>query len=169
VIHVATVAIGIGLAVSLLFSEVFGLAAGGMVVPGYFAMFLDQPVTIVLTVVASLMTFFIVHLLSTFIIIYGKRRTVLMILVGFLVGAFMDRLPYFLSGVPLEISDRLLVPMFGDTGAAQVIGYVIPGLVAIWMDRQGTIETLATLMSAAVVVRLILILVFGNELALLIK
>ena len=29
-----TVAIGIGLAISLLFSEMFGLAAGGMVVPG---------------------------------------------------------------------------------------------------------------------------------------
>ena len=31
------VSVGIGLAVSLLFSELFGLAAGGMVVPGYVA------------------------------------------------------------------------------------------------------------------------------------
>ncbi|NIP86402.1 MAG: poly-gamma-glutamate biosynthesis protein PgsC, partial [Planctomycetales bacterium] len=79
-----TVSIGIGLAISLLFSEMFGLAAGGMVVPGYFALFLNRPVDIVLTLIAALFTYFVVHLLSTFIIVYGKRRTVLMILVGYL-------------------------------------------------------------------------------------
>jgi poly-gamma-glutamate biosynthesis protein PgsC/CapC len=164
VIQVTTVAIGIGLAVSLLFSEVFGLAAGGMVVPGYFALFLNKPVAIALTVAAALSTYFIVHLLSTFIIIYGKRRTVMMILVGFLVRTLFDRLPYLLAGVPLQFGDSFPVMLFGNEDLATVIGYVIPGLVAIWMDRQGAIETLATLLTASVVVRLILILIYGTEL-----
>ena len=34
--------IGIGLAVSLLFSEIFGLAAGGMIVPGYIGLYLNH-------------------------------------------------------------------------------------------------------------------------------
>ena len=80
-----SVAIGIGLAVSLLFSELFGLAAGGMVVPGYFALALSRPIDVALTVIAALATYLIVYLMSTFILVYGKRRTVLMILVGYLV------------------------------------------------------------------------------------
>ena len=47
--------------------------------------------------------------------------------------------------------------------AFEVIGYVIPGLIAIWMDRQGVIETLAALITSSVVVRLVLMLVFGVE------
>ena len=51
------------------------------------------------------------------------------------------------------------------TGAEEftVIGYIIPGLIAIWIDRQGLVETLSALLTASVVVRLILILVFGAE------
>ena len=35
--------VGIGLALSLFFSETLGLAAGGMVVPGYVALMLHHP------------------------------------------------------------------------------------------------------------------------------
>ena len=54
-IELLTVAIGVGLAVSLLFSEMFGLAAGGMVVPGYCALFLNRPFNIALTLIAALL------------------------------------------------------------------------------------------------------------------
>ena len=36
--------IGLGLVTSLAFSEILGVAAGGMVVPGYIALYLDRPV-----------------------------------------------------------------------------------------------------------------------------
>ena len=35
-------------------------------------------------------------------------------------------------------------------GTTTIIGFVIPGLIAIWMDRQGVIETLAALVTSAV-------------------
>ena len=76
-IDILTASIGVGLAISLMFSEVFGLAAGGMVVPGYIALYLNRPIDIILTIAASLITYFVVTALSTFIIVYGKRRTVL--------------------------------------------------------------------------------------------
>ncbi|HEX2223230.1 MAG TPA: poly-gamma-glutamate biosynthesis protein PgsC/CapC, partial [Thermoanaerobaculia bacterium] len=44
----------------------------------------------------------------------------------------------------------------------RVIGYIIPGLLAIWIDRQGLVETVSILLTAAVVVRLTLI-VLGVE------
>jgi poly-gamma-glutamate biosynthesis protein PgsC/CapC len=155
-IELLSVAIGIGLAVSLLFSEMFGLAAGGMVVPGYFALYLNRPVDILLTVIAALVTFGIVHLLSTFVIVYGKRRTVLMILVGYLIRMLMNHIPAeFLQSV---------APLTDTKAEFAVIGYIIPGLIAIWIDRQGLVETLSALATASVVIRLILILIYGIEL-----
>jgi hypothetical protein len=43
-----------------------------------------------------------------------------------------------------------------------VIGYVIPGLLAYWMHRQGIIATLTTMMVAAILTRLIIIVISGG-------
>jgi len=159
-IDLLTSSIGIGLAISLLFSEMFGLAAGGMVVPGYIALYLNRPIDVILTLIAALITYFAVHSLSTFMIVYGKRRTVLMITIGYLIRGLMDQIPFYASDPLFAFSER-----FGGAPAEfAVIGYVIPGLIAIWMDRQGVIETLAALVTSSVVVRLVLMLVFGAEL-----
>ncbi len=141
--------VGIGLAVSLLFSELFAVAAGGMIVPGYIALNLTHPMDVVLTVLAGVVTFTIVRALSSFMIIYGRRRTVMMILVGYLVGMVL----------------RYSVANLAGPGGAEmdVIGYIIPGLIAIWLDRQGVVETLTAMMTASVVVRLVLVLVVGVE------
>lgn len=159
-IDLVSVAIGIGLAVSLVFSEVFGLAAGGMVVPGYMALYLDRPLHLLLTIGCSLSTYLVVRLMSTFVIIYGRRRTVAMILSGYLMRALFDLIPLDLlmshSIPPDEIAS--------EQDAVRVIGYIIPGLIAIWMDRQGVVETLSSLAAAAVAVRLIMILLYGDAL-----
>ena len=140
--------VGIGLVVSLLFTEIFGLAAGGMVVPGYIALQLTRPLDVVITLGAGFATFALVHALSSFIIIYGRRRTVLMILVGYMIGMLI-RVTNLSTSVGYDFD---------------VIGYVIPGLIAIWLDRQGIIETFASLLTASVVVRLILVITVGTEL-----
>ena len=158
-IDILTASIGIGLAVSLLFSEMFGLAAGGMVVPGYIALYLNRPIDITLTIAAALLTYFAVHALSTFIIIYGKRRTVMMITIGYLVRGLMETIRFDTFDSLARLSE-----LSGAPPEFSVIGYVIPGLIAIWMDRQGVIETLSALVTSAVVVRLVLMLVFGLEL-----
>jgi len=143
-------AIGIGLAVSVVLTELFGLASGGMVVPGYVALHLTKPLSLALTLAASFGAFAVVRALSSFIIVYGRRRTVLMILVGYVLGIAGNALIGGLPGV-------------GGTDRA-VIGYIIPGLIAIWLDRQGMVQTLCALCMAAVVVRLVLILVAGEAL-----
>ena len=137
--------IGIGLVVSLMFTELFGLAAGGMVVPGYFAVGLSQPMDLALTLATAFITFAFVHALASVVIVYGRRRTVLMILVGYIVGALMR-----------SMASDLETASGGDY---TVIGYIIPGLIAIWMERQGIVETISALLTAAVVIRLVLILV----------
>ncbi len=147
-IDLLPLSVGVGLAVSLLFTEAFGLAAGGMVVPGYLALAWSNPLSVLVTVGAGLITFLLVHALSAFLVIYGRRRTVLMILVGYAVGMGLRALPGLSLGGP----------------EAQVVGYIIPGLIAICLDRQGVVETLTALTTASIVVRLILVAVVGVEL-----
>jgi poly-gamma-glutamate biosynthesis protein PgsC/CapC len=148
--NIIIVSIGLGLCVSLLFSEFFGIAAGGMVVPGYIALYLNRPIMIVVTVLVSLLTYFIVNSLGAFMIVYGKRRTVLTIIIGFLLGWLV----------------RLLdpVPLGPQAVELSIVGYIIPGLIAIWMDRQGILETVALLVTSSTIVRLVLIIIFGREL-----
>jgi len=139
--------IGIGLVVSLLYAEIFGVAPGGIIVPGYLALGIYDPVTVSLTLGVSLLTFFIVRVLTTVMIIYGRRRTVLMLLVSFLLGSLVRAgLGVGTPVGPFEID---------------VIGYIVPGLIAIWMDRQGLIVTTSSALTAGVVTRLTGLLLLG--------
>jgi poly-gamma-glutamate biosynthesis protein PgsC/CapC len=149
---VQTVSIAVGLVVSLLFAEVFGLAAGGMIVPGYVALSMNKPLDVAITIVAALITFGVVRLISKFAIIYGRRRIVMMILVGFLVGSLMRATP----AVAAEVA---AVGTAATPLNLSVIGFIIPGLIALWIDRQGLVETVGALVTSAVVVRLVLIIV----------
>ncbi len=142
--------IAIGIVVSFVFSELYGLAAGGVVVPGYVALYIDQPYTIALTLSVALLTYAITKVMSSFVILYGRRRTSLTILVAFALGAWLSRvdaLPQF-----FQLDEQTDVA---------VIGYIIPGLIAIWFDRQGIVPTASSLTIAASVVRLILLLIVG--------
>jgi poly-gamma-glutamate biosynthesis protein PgsC/CapC len=145
---ILVLSIGIGLFISLIFSELFGLVAGGMIVPGYFALYLHQPIPIAFTLAIAYFAYLVAKLMSRFFIFYGKRRTVFLILLSFLLGILVDQ----------------SVEVFQD---AQPIGFIIPGLIAIWMDRQGILETLSTLIIVSTAVRLVLILWIGEELHIL--
>ncbi|MBD3367311.1 MAG: poly-gamma-glutamate biosynthesis protein PgsC [Candidatus Eisenbacteria bacterium] len=142
------VAIGIGLIMSLIFSEAFGLAAGGMVVPGYIALALAEPWRVVGTVVAAVLTYLTAKIMGQFMLLYGKRFLVMVILLGFLYG----HLTRVIFGRP----------EFPEFLSFEAIGYIIPGLIAYWMDRQGAFVTLMSMLMAAVMVRLVLILTTGG-------
>lgn len=144
-----TLSIGIGLAIGLLFAELFGVTAGGMVVPGYIALNLHDPVTVILTLIAGLATFFIVQGLSSVMLIYGRRRTVFMILIGYCLGMGLQ---------------MIATPPVGPFGKElDVVGFIIPGLIGMWLDRQGVVETISSLIIVSVMVRLILILTVGMD------
>jgi len=117
-----------------------------MIVPGYMALYLTRPLDLGLTIGVAFATFAAVRALSLFAIVYGRRRTALMILFGYILGMMVRRLPG-LEGVDYD-----------------VIGFIIPGLIALWMDRQGVMQTMASLIIVSVVARLILTLFVGTEL-----
>lgn len=142
------IAISLGLVMSLIFSEAFGLAAGGLVVPGYIAVALSEPWRAVGTVAVAMVAFLIVRLIGRFMILYGRRHLVMVILVGCLLRLIMKR-----------CFDE---PAFSDALSFEAIGYVIPGLIALWMEKQGVIQTLSAMLMAAALVRLILIVLLGG-------
>ena len=132
--------IGIGMVLSLFLTETLGVTAGGIIVPGYIAMNLDNPSRIVLTFAISFLVYLIIKILSNFILIYGKRRLVLALLLGFLFG-------YFTRSEDNIISSLMNMDLI-------VIGNIIPGLIANWMDRQGVVRTVSTVIITAGVTKL---------------
>ena len=80
--------------------------------------------------------------------LYGKRRIVLALILGFFFG--------YIS--------RNFIFMPEELGSVAVIGNIIPGLIANWMDRQGVIRTVAVVILTAVLVKLAVMLLFGGVL-----
>lgn len=146
---VVQAAVGLGVIISLVFTELLGASAGGIVVPGYIALYLDRPMQILGTLVISLLTWGIIRLISQFTLLFGKRRMVLSILIGFILG-WLSRVMIFNE---LTIHDLQM----------QSIGYIVPGLIANWFERQGFVKTVTVMTIAAVAVRLILMVVFKGE------
>lgn len=126
-----------------------GASAGGIVVPGYIALYLDKPLQILGTLAVSLLTWGIIRIIGMFTLLFGKRRMVLSILIGFILGWASRNLIFH----NVTIYDLQM----------QSIGYIVPGLIANWFERQGFLKTLSTMMIAAVLVRLILMVVFAGE------
>lgn len=135
--------------ISLIFSEMLGASAGGIVVPGYLALYLDKPMQIVGTLIVSLLTWGIIRVIGQFTLLFGRRRMVLSILIGFILG----------WGTRLLVFHNFTV----YTYQMQSIGYIIPGLIANWFERQGLVKTLATMGISTIVVRLALMVIFNGE------
>ena len=134
----------IGLILAALYVEVMGIYPGGIIVPAYLALFLDQPSRILVTVAAALLSLLSSKILSRSLILFGRRRFVMLILLGALWGqAWFLVAPHLYSG-PVEL---------------KVIGWVIPGLLANNLERQKFFETLASMFTVSVLVYIVVKLV----------
>jgi len=168
-LNLLALAIGVGLLLTLLVTEAFGIAAGGLVVPGYMALKIMQPINFMLTILVALATFAIIRVLSSFTIIYGRRMVGITILTAYVIGALLElaigggvAFQLVPAGAELVQGDSAtdsLIQQFGDPVFVElgVIGYIIPGLIALWFNRQGIMQTLSSLIITSVLVRLTLI------------
>jgi len=137
------IALGLGLLVNLLSTEVLGFPSGGFVVPGYLALFLNRPIRVLATFFIALLTWAIVHfILSRIMLLYGRRRFALTLLVGFIIAALSER---FLGGIQ------------GVSAEMRSIGHLIPGLLAAGMLSEGVIPTAAAALGGSALVRLLLV------------
>ena len=140
------ISIGLGIILSLVLSEALGVTAGGIIVPGYISLFLHQPVQVISTFSVAILVWLIIRGLSKVMFLYGKRRIVLALILGFFFG-YLSRTMY----IDTE-----------NIKSLAVIGNIIPGLIANWMDRQGVIRTLSVVLLTAVIVKLLVMILFGG-------
>lgn len=141
-------AIGIGMFLSLILTETIGLAAGGIVVPGYIALTLHNPIHIISTIVVGIATFMLVKVLSRYIILYGRRLLIASVLIGYLL-AYVTKISPALTFNALNFN-------------IETVGFVIPGLIAYWIARQGIFQTVAAMIIVSSLVRLILIIIHNG-------
>jgi len=137
----------IGLVLALLWAEITDISPGGIIVPGYFALYLDRPLRAAATLAVALLTLAIYRFLARRLILFGRRRFVLTVLVGAVLSqAWLLVLPSFFDA-PVEL---------------RVIGWVVPGILASSLARQKVLPTLASLAAVATltfaVVRLVSLL-----------
>lgn len=119
----------VGLLLALLWAEATDVSPGGLIVPGYLALYLDRPLRVLATLAAALLTLLIYKFLARRLILFGRRRFVLMVLLGALLAeAWLVALPRLLAA-PLEF---------------RIIGWVIPGILASNLARQKFLPTLAS-------------------------
>ena len=129
-----------GVLASIVFHELTQISPGGIIVPGYIALLMDDPLRVAVTVALSLLTWGAVRRLSEHVILFGRRRFAVFIIVSFLLR--------FATGFATAEADLPVT-------AAMVIGYLVPGILAHEIDRQGVVKTLSSMLMVAVAVKLL--------------
>ena len=124
----------IGIVVAVLYVELTDIYPGGIIVPAYFALYLDEPLRITATLAVAFLSLLTYRLISRFLILFGKRRFVMFILLGALWAQTLNFLPH----------------LQGEILAMEAIGWLIPGLLANNLERQKIIPTLASLFIVSV-------------------
>jgi len=134
----------VGLVVGFIYYEVTGISPGGVVAPAYCALYVREPGMILTTVLIALAVWAVITILSRRLVIYGRRRLLLAILIGFCLKAAIA---------------VWLQPAVALTLNLQSIGYIVPGLIANEMARQKVAPTVVSLGTVSLIIYLVLLLV----------
>jgi poly-gamma-glutamate biosynthesis protein PgsC/CapC len=111
-------------------------------VPGYLALYLDQPARLAATFLVALGTWAAVKFgFARLVVLYGRRRFGITVLTGFLLNAALDHLLFVLPP---------------EAAGLRAIGYIVPGLIANTALQQGVAATVGLTLLVAAAVRLIL-------------
>jgi poly-gamma-glutamate biosynthesis protein PgsC/CapC len=124
----------IGLVLALLWAELTDVSPGGLIVPGYFALYLGQPPRLAATLVIALASLAVYRALAGRLILFGRRRFVLLVLVGAVLAQI------WLLAAP---------SLFAAPDGLRAVGLIIPGILASSLARQKPVPTLAALFAVS--------------------
>ena len=126
----------IGLAVALLYVEATGIYPGGIIVPAFLALSLDHPARALTTIAVACLSLLVYKMLARYFILFGKRRFVILL---------------FLGGLSSQLFTLAMPKLLAAPVEFQVIGLIIPGLLANNLERQRFLPTLASLVTVTAV------------------
>ncbi len=142
-------AIVLGVVISLISIEAFGLAAGGIIIPGYISLQLTEPDRLVGTLIIALSTFLIIKGISKVTFLFGRRQMVVALLIGTILSIISHHFMFFNTET--------------STAEFSAVGWVVPGLIAHWAANQGFLKTMGMLSITSVIVRLLVIICFNGS------
>ncbi len=117
--------LAIGIILSLIYFEMTQISPGGLITPGYLALFIDQPMRILVTFLVAIAVYVIVKFLKKYLPIYGRREFAVSIVVAIFLKLLVSELD-----------------LGGDyTTLINSIGIIIPGLIANDMLKQTVVKT----------------------------
>jgi len=125
-----------GIVVALLYAEITGFYPGGIIVPAFLALSLDEPLRVLATVVIACLSVLVYKLLARYFILFGQRRFVLMLLLG---------------GLGVQVWLWVMPSLFPAPPELRAVGWIIPGLLANNLERQKFFPTLASLTTVVVI------------------
>ena len=134
----------LGILASLLYTELTGLSPAGLIVPGYLVLSLQSPHRVLYTAVVVLLTLLSAKLLNRWIILYGRRQFAVMVVLSAVIHMGISSL----QGAQLP----------------DLIGTLIPGIIANDCLRQGVVKSLCSL---AIVTGLLALLLLWNNIGVL--
>ena len=143
--ELARLTIILGIVVSTIIYKRTGLTLGGVIVCGYLALFIGQPTHIIVTLIISYLTYQVVHkFLQKRFMLNGRKLFEVEILVGLI----------------FQVSWLMIVNLMGRLNTELTIlysiGFVLPGVIAHDMGRQGTKSTLGSILLGVLIVALII-------------
>ena len=138
-----------GIIVSIIFYEITEISPGGLIVPAYIAFYINNPQRIIITILAGILTFFIVKIISNHTIVYGRRKFALCIMISFVIRFIIK---YFNIYIVNEYEIYML--------SGSVIGIIIPGIMAQEMDRHGVIKTVSSLMILSIFIKAVIEVIY---------
>ncbi len=130
----------IGVLVSLVYFELTGFSPSGLVVPGYIALCLSTPQRVVYTLAVVFLTFGLAKALSCVIIMYGRRRFALVIVLSYVIHHIILAFGFF-------------------TYNPGIVGVLVPGIMAQEFEKQGVVNSLVSL---GIVLSVIVLIMFWN-------
>ena len=128
----------IGVLISLIFSELTGLSPAGLIVSGYIVLSLQTPQRVIYTLFLALAAWGIGKILGNYMILYGRRRFAVMVLLTYV----LDLIVSMLGGIHYIPS---------------MIGVLVPGIMSNEFERQGLFKTLVSLCVVVGILSLIML------------
>lgn len=142
------IAIAVGIAVSMRWYEKKNLSPGGVIVPGVVALYIfTKPLLIIYTIIVALGTYLIVKYISNYVVLFGRRRFSVVMLMSFVLVWVMEYLSGLTANSELEF---------------RVIGFIIPGLISNEMERQGIPQTMLALSVTTIATAIIIFFLIGK-------
>lgn len=142
--ELARLTIILGIVVSTIIYKRTGLTLGGVIVCGYLALFVGQPIHILVTLLLSYLTYQIVYkVLQKRFMLNGRKLFEIEILIGLTFQALWITMIKLMGLLNFD-----LTVLYG-------IGFVLPGVIAHDMGRQGPRNTLGSILLGVSIVALI--------------